>query len=222
MKIYTGTGDRGMTSLVGGDRISKNDVKVRAYGELDELNSTLGYLVSLINNAPWSQRKIQGVDPELISRGVDDIVTDLMTAQGLLMDASAWVASEPCLEEHSSLPVFQPESVKWMEKCIDEICSNLAPLHSFVIPGGTPEASWAQVARTVCRRTERTIVELVDISGSVDAMKWEDHYADNIMCILTFLNRLSDYLFALGRWLNLAAGKPESLWIREKELEARD
>lgn len=211
MKIYTCTGDRGMTSLIGGDRISKSDVRVCAYGEMDELNSSIGYLASLVDRVEGKGVASQG---DWIQ-----IVDDLMGLQGLLMDASVWIASDPCTGAHEKFDPFCREAVKWLESRIDNLSESLPPLESFVVPGGSEQASWAQVIRCKCRRTERTLVEMIDIAGSPDREPWDSKYTENVMEVLTFLNRLSDYFFVLARWVNLALGKSEAIWVRQREMK---
>lgn len=178
MKIYTKTGDLGETSLFAGGRVLKNDLRVEAYGTVDELNAHIGVIrtYDLPDPAPAWLEEVQNV---LFTIGAD-LATPL--------DAKAdWVV------RLDAAPAQKVESL------IDTMDDDLEPLKSFVLPGGTPAAAMSHVARTVCRRAERRCVSLgeqYEINGEV----------------IIYLNRLSDFLFTLGRWLNLKAGESETKW----------
>lgn len=178
MKIYTRTGDKGETSLWGGTRVPKNHLKIEAYGTIDELNSFLGLLVS--HNID------QGYKEQLIS-----IQENLFTIGAIL-------AAEPD-KAKLKVPVFDSVLVTQIENWIDEMDLTLPELHSFILPGGSKEASFCHVARCVCRRAERQVVSL-------------DLKTDTGNLIITYLNRLSDYLFVLARKLSQDKGIPENLW----------
>jgi cob(I)alamin adenosyltransferase len=183
VKIYTRTGDHGQTSLFGGQRVSKADLRVEAYGSVDELNATIGLAEALID------------DP--------GINTLLVQIQSRLFDLGADLATpEAGTSERTTAYVQRvPEAwAKVLENAIDQAESELEPLSSFILPGGTPGASALHVARTVCRRAERRVVALMQQEEQVNP------------AILTYLNRLSDLLFVLARLANQRAGRPETPW----------
>lgn len=176
MKIYTRTGDRGMTSMCGGKRVRKDDVQIELYGELDELNACLGCL--LTQNIPSSERA-------LLSE-----VQNTLFEIGVLF--SPTVKAEHYLRSLS-------ENVVRLEQAIDHIQDEIPMPGGFVLPGGCPSAAWAHLVRTVCRRVERTI--------------WRLPHAETLpLELLSFINRLSDYLYALSLKLNFTEGKREILW----------
>lgn len=188
MKIYTGTGDRGRTSLFSGERVSKSSPRIEAYGDLDELNSVIGAVASsLVTSDPTLKNEIQAV-------------------QALLLDAGAWLATTPGAASIRFLTPFTGKPAEFLEAAIDRMSEDLPELKQFVLPGGHFSASMAHMARTVCRRTERRAIELVE---------GEDGGAtptETMVHILVFLNRLSDYLFVLARYCNHLAGTEDVLW----------
>lgn len=191
MKIYTRTGDSGTTSLVGGRRISKADPRLDAYGTVDELNSHLGVLAAI--PAP-SEDRLTLTDRELLAR-----------VQNHLFDLGAYLATDPddLADGPETVPAgITPEAITELERAIDALDPELPPLRSFILPGGTPQAAQANVARTVCRRAERamTAIPLYNGIAAVHPLA------------MGYMNRLSDYLFALGRALNARAGRPDIPW----------
>ncbi|MFZ5572347.1 MAG: cob(I)yrinic acid a,c-diamide adenosyltransferase [Thermodesulfobacteriota bacterium] len=187
MRIYTGTGDRGRTSLFSGERVSKRDPRVWAYGELDELNSVLGLLET---HLPVSE---EGPHREI------------HRIQSILFQAGAWIAVTPGGEAAALPGSFQAAHGVWLESAIDRMDAFLPELTAFILPGGGRAASMAHLARTVCRRVERRLV------GIVEETSGEPHESE-LHRILVFLNRLSDYLFVLARYCNLGEGIPETVW----------
>lgn len=185
-KVYTKTGDNGTTSLVGGIRIGKADIRLEAYGTVDELNSHLGLLAALLpaddNNLPDSddRRTIEQIQSILFNVGTH-LATDL---------------SQTPLYPSARLP---EGATKQLEEEIDRTLSLLPEAQGFVLPGGTPAAAQAHVCRTVCRRAERRVVALAA-------------EAEVRLEIQTYLNRLSDYLFVLAKKLNFIAGESEKMW----------
>ncbi len=177
--VYTRTGDCGTTCLIGGTRVSKIDPRLEAYGTVDELNSFIGLLVSYLNNEA-DIAFLQKVQNTLFSVGAN-LATDIKKVE----------VAESC--------ILSDEDVKEVEHQIDLNDSKLPPLKAFVIPGGETSASVCHVCRTVCRRAERCILELV--AGY--------HISDNL---LAYMNRLSDYFFVLSRKINFDAGKEELFW----------
>ena len=180
-RIYTRTGDDGTTSLGSGERRKKYDLRVAAYGTLDEVNAVIGVV-----------RLHTANDPELDAA--------LARVQNDLFDVEA----DLCLSEKgpggARLTVTDAQ-VEWLEREIDRFNAGLAPLRSFVLPGGSAAASYMHLARTVCRRAERLMVELKDKPGeTVTAAS------------LKYVNRLSDFLFVASRWAN-DKGARDVLWV---------
>lgn len=177
-RLYTRTGDDGTTSLVGGTRAPKDCDRLEAYGTVDELNSWLGLLAS--STALGAERR------ELLQH-----------IQNTLFDIGAALATEP---QSAWQPApFSSEKIERIESAIDDIDSQLPPLRQFILPGGHPDASRANIARTVARRAERLIIRL-NRATPVDP------------AILRYINRLSDLLFALGREINVNTGHSEIFW----------
>lgn len=185
MKIYTKTGDKGTTSLVGGTRIAKSDLRLDAYGTIDELNSWLGFILSC------------GVK--------DDATLEFISAlQNKLFDLGCALATEKDAKWQPTL--ITDADIKALENEIDRIEATLPCHDKFILPGGCQPAAAANIARTVCRRAERMMVGLPE-----DACPGQT-------VALGFVNRLSDYLFVLGRHLNHLSGEPESFWQQNAEL----
>ncbi len=185
MKIYTRTGDRGETALFGGQRVRKDNVRVDAYGDVDELNSVLGLAGLYVEQAG---------DAEL-ARHLRDIQADLFTMGANL----ATPAPEDGGRPNAHVPVLNPARVAEMERWIDAADAELEPLKNFVLPGGTESAAMLHLARTVCRRAERRVVTL----------SYEAHIGQDV---IVYLNRLSDLLFTLARLANRRAGTPDVPW----------
>jgi cob(I)alamin adenosyltransferase len=173
VKIYTRGGDRGETSLFGGARVSKNDPRIEAYGTVDELSSIVGLARAL--------RLPQNVDADLHQTQID------------LFEIGARLASPG----NDRFAGADPQRIAQLEQAIDAMESELAPLASFILPGGDAAAAQLHVARTVCRRAERCVVAL----GGEEAT-------------VAYLNRLSDYLFVAARYANLEAGVSDVPWKR--------
>ena len=164
MKIYTKTGDAGMTSLVGGTRVSKAHPRVMAYGDLDELISLLGLLRCETSGQDLPLRRIQ---------------IQLMNASAILADDGRTAKLKP----------FDEAETKFLETEIDRLSGLLPPQTAFILPGEPHAAALAHVARTVCRRAERSAVQI-------------EQRSDQDQAALRYINRLSDYLFALARYLS--------------------
>lgn len=179
MPIYTKTGDDGTTAIFGGTRISKGDPQVEAYGSIDELNSVLGLMIS------YSPKKNQ------MRAFLYSVQEDLMTIGSIL---AGWGGNVNVLEKR----------VKQMEDYMDLFSKTLSPLTHFILPGGTTFAAQAHVARSVCRRAERTIVRLT---------KGHAQYAT----IAKYLNRLSDFFFVYARVINKKAHMKELPWKGTKQ-----
>jgi cob(I)alamin adenosyltransferase len=175
-RIYTRLGDDGATHLGDMSRVPKTHPRIEAYGTVDELNAHLGYALTLPDLpdrfAGWLRR---------IQNDLFDVGADISVPEG---------------GERERLRV-QPEQTAWLEQACDEVNATLKPLKSFVLPGGTPSASYLHVCRTVCRRAERATIACGD--------------EVNRECV-RYLNRLSDLLFILSRGVNAEASEAEPLW----------
>jgi cob(I)alamin adenosyltransferase len=178
-RIYTKTGDQGETALGDGTRVPKNHPRVAAYGSVDELNSVLGVLLAQVPALPEADL-IRSIQNDLFDVGAD-----------LCLPQSTSKPSNPPLR-------VRPEQAERLEKAIDRLNANLAPLTSFVLPGGQPAAAWCHLARTVCRRAEREVVAL----SQTEPINPQ---------VVIYLNRLSDLLFVLARVRN-AGGQEDVLW----------
>ena len=181
-KIYTKGGDKGETSLLGGTRVSKSHERVEAYGNLDELNSFVGLIR----------------DQEIR----DHYRSVLILIQENLFIAEAMIAKDPGTDA-SNLPLLKEDEILLLEKEIDSMNEELPPLRNFILPGGHAAVSLCHIARTVCRRAERSVIRLNKISPVEDI-------------IIRFLNRLSDYLFVLARKTGQDAGAVETPWKTKK------
>ena len=184
-KIYTKTGDAGQTSLFGGARVSKSHMRVEAYGTVDELNSYIGLLADLIETPQY-----KGVLKEIQDR---------------LFTIGSVLASDPA--KQMMVPDVKTEDIQLLENEIDTMESALPPLKNFILPGGHQTVSFCNVARTVCRRAERLVVAL-DAVEKIDPLPKKSGSAISIK----YLNRLSDYLFVLGRKVGKDLGATEVIW----------
>ena len=187
MKIYTGSGDRGKTSLFSGQRVSKADERIEAYGDMDELNSIIGALVASLGMA----------HPEPVG--------ELQRIQADLFTISALLATTPDSPAMDAIAAIDQQHIEFLEKSIDRMVDSLPELKGFILPGGHPAAAWAHVARTVCRRTERRIVSFLDAS-------FEMQVPETYQRALIYINRLSDYLFIAARYCNHLFAVPDKLW----------
>jgi cob(I)alamin adenosyltransferase len=180
-RIYTRTGDDGTTSLGNNERRKKYDLRVDAYGTLEEVNAVIGLV------------RLHTADDPALDPALARIQNDLFD-----------VEADLCLSEKgpggARLTVTDTQ-VAWLEQEIDRLNADLAPLRSFILPGGTAAAAYMHLARTVCRRAERIMVELADQSGEhVSAPSRK------------YVNRLSDFLFVAGRFAN-QKGATDVLWV---------
>ena len=189
-RVYTRGGDKGETSLVGGQRIAKDSIRIESYGTVDELNSVLGL-------ARVANRDLPGAAPG--TREKLDAVLDRI--QNELFNLGSDLATLPA-DRHPNQPVVEPRHVAFLEATIDELNAGLPELTSFVLPGGGPVGAHLHQARTVCRRAERLVTTL----------SREEPVSDGC---LAYLNRLSDLLFVLSRWAARARSEPETLWHPE-------
>ncbi len=181
MKIYTRTGDRGETALFGGGRVPKDHPRVAAYGDVDELNSVLG-LLRATEPAAFFDPLLESIQRDLFAIGGHLATPDPERVRKALEKAT-----------------LSPERVSEFERTMDEADRELPPLKAFVLPAGTPKASALHLARTVCRRAERSVVHLA-------------HDNDVPELFVVYLNRLSDLLFTLARLANRRAGVSDVTW----------
>ena len=187
MKIYTGGGDRGKTSLFSGERIPKSHDRVEAYGDIDELCSILGAVTASLAG------KHQEIEAE-----IHRIQSDLMKVGALL-------STSPDAPAFSALEKIEERTIQSIEESIDRMDADLPPLRGFILPGGGMPAAWAHVARTVCRRAERHVIALVDsMADKGNGTEYSE--------VLAYMNRLSDYLFVLARYCNHLSDRSDILW----------
>ncbi len=179
MKIYTRTGDDGTTGLIGGTRVKKYNLRLEAYGTIDELNSYIGVVRSLQTDA-HADEILEKIQNKLFVIGANLATEDLV---GLVR------RQLPCRDA----------DIELLEKEIDLMNEVLPELKNFILPGGCQASSFCHIARTVCRRAERHIVELAE-KADIDPL------------LIKYVNRLSDYLFVLSRKVSLDQKVPEILW----------
>ena len=187
MKLYTRTGDDGTTGLFGGQRVEKDHPRVAAYGDVDELNACIGLAASGCDSANQLQSRLLDIFGRLQSR-LFDIGADLATPEGSKHEAK--------------IARIMSEHVAEVEAWIDEIDGGNDPMTSFVLPGGTELAARLHLARTVCRRAERSVITL----GATEPVTTE---------VVKYLNRVSDMLFAMARRANKDAGVADVPWSPE-------
>jgi cob(I)alamin adenosyltransferase len=179
-KIYTKTGDKGKTSLIGGTKILKSDLRIEAYGTIDELNSWIGFVNDAVNDF-----------------SANHILTEI---QDRLFTIGSSLACDPNKETKLRVPDLRETDVVVLEKEIDSMNETLPVMKHFILPGGHTAVSITHIARCVCRRAERYSVNLQEHEGHVEPL------------IIKYLNRLSDYLFVLARYVAHLHNVPEVTW----------
>jgi cob(I)alamin adenosyltransferase len=179
--VYTRRGDNGRTSLVGGVRVPKNDIRIEAYGTIDELNSQMGLLITYLTEE-------------------DDRAFGLRIQNSLFVIGS-YLATDQQRYPLNPSSTMRQEMLDALEHAIDKTDSMLKPCRGFILPGGSRGAAVCNVCRTVCRRAERLILTLSE-TVEIDPL------------IKSYINRLSDYLFILGRKLNFLAHIEENIWVK--------
>lgn len=177
MKIYTKTGDKGDTGIIGGKRLSKDSLRIAAFGDVDELNAWLG-VCRTSKSSDILEKILHQLQRELFNLGAD--------------------LSTP-LEENYAISRITKEHIAQLEKYIDNLDEQLEPLKNFILPGGSVQASYLHLARTVCRRAERSVVKLAS----------QEKINENIV---PYLNRLSDLLFVMARFANSRENIEEEKW----------
>ncbi len=195
-RVYTRTGDRGETSLVGGKRVPKDSPRIDAYGTIDELNSIIG-LARVFNE--------ENLEAGEAHHFLDDVLCKI---QDELFDLGSELATPPESFQQGMFRISQTE-IKNIEKLIDKCQENLQPLESFILPGGGRVGAYLHQCRTVCRRAEREILRL---SRQETISEWP----------LKYVNRLSDLFFVLSRWISKETGEREYLWQRGLRSKAKD
>jgi cob(I)alamin adenosyltransferase len=206
MRIYTRSGDRGMTSLLSGERVRKDEARIEAYGDLDELNSVLGALAAAV-------RELGETSGSEAQRAAPGLVEGLERIQGDLLRAGGWLATSPGSPAIASLGEFPADRTAWLEALIDELEADLPTLTRFILPGGHPASAWAHLARCVCRRAERRVTHLaVPAEGGAAPAAPADPVVLQQQRILVYLNRLSDCLFVLARTCNRIASSADRVW----------
>lgn len=193
MKIYTRTGDKGETSLFTGQRVPKNDPLIEAIGTIDECNSCIGAALSFLGSqAQWKPTREQ---LEIIQHALFDV--------GAAMATPRSSATESKVEKTR----FDHDATELLEKWIDAMQAKLPELHAFILPGGHSCGALLHLARSICRRAERLTVPI-------------EHRADVSKHVLMYLNRLSDYLFVVSRYVNHLANAPETEWEKHRSHQA--
>jgi cob(I)alamin adenosyltransferase len=185
-RVYTKAGDQGETALIGGDRVSKASPRIECYGTVDELNATLGMVRTVLEQSAAGPRLLPAID----------------RIQNELFNVGARLAT-PDPQRRSQMPAIADRHVSALEVLMDELNEDLPALQSFVLPGGGWPSACFHLARTVCRRAERLVVDLAR-SEDVEPIA------------VQYLNRLSDALFVMGRWAAKKDGRTEPLWEPEK------
>ncbi|MCG8577297.1 MAG: cob(I)yrinic acid a,c-diamide adenosyltransferase [Flavobacteriales bacterium] len=178
MKVYTKKGDEGKTGLIGGTRVPKYSLRIDAYGTVDELNSYMGLL---------RDRAVS-----------DEYKEQIIEIQDRLFTLGSHLASDP-EKSKMKLPEIGENDIEYLERAIDKMDEELEPMKFFVLPGGHETVSFCHIARCVCRRAERLVVEL------------DEQFEQNPV-ILAYLNRLSDYIFVYGRYVSVQLNAEEIPW----------
>jgi cob(I)alamin adenosyltransferase len=190
-KVYTKTGDKGKTRLAGGQQVWKDSLRVEAYGTIDELNASVGVV------------RVMNADVTKEHEEAKQLEEELRWVQNKLFDIGSILATAPG-QTFKNMPRVIEKDITRLERLIDHCQEDLEPLKEFILPGGGKVSGFLHQARTVCRRTERLCVRLS-----------RDEPVDPT--IIKFVNRLSDTLFVLARWVVKTQGEPEFLWERNAQ-----
>jgi len=183
MKIYTGTGDKGTTGLIKGGRVSKSDIRINTYGSIDELNAALGLAITEIST--------------------EEINSDLRSVQNELFVLGSDLACPIKFEDKYSITRIDESHVKNLEELIDKFDGKLPELTEFILPGGSKGSAHLHLARTICRRAERSAVELA-VKEEIGSF------------VIKYLNRLSDLLFVLSRFENYNTDTADITWSKDQ------
>ena len=190
MKIYTKSGDQGTTALWGGMRVKKNHPRVAVYGTIDEANSMIGLAVSLLPKT------------EVLT------IQRLTTIQSELFTLGSELATPPGVK--TGMEVLEGASITRLEAEIDEMDQQIEPLRNFILPGGAQAAAAINLARAITRRAERECVNFLEQVSETEANAVRPE-------VIQYLNRLSDYLFVCGRWINHQFKETETKWAPRKK-----
>lgn len=189
MKIYTKTGDKGTTALFGGTRVSKNNIRIDSYGTIDELNAWLGL--------------IRDQELDTYSTNLLALIQDKLFTVGAILATDPDKAILKSGKERLNIPKINPSDIELLENEMDYMNDSLPAMTHFILPGGHTTVSYCHIARTVCRRAERMATALFE----------EEPFDENVM---SYINRLSDFLFVLARKLSKDLKAEEIKWIPEK------
>ena len=193
IKIYTKTGDKGATSLIGGTKVPKSHLRIESYGTVDELNSFIGLLGDHLN-------LIASTSPPDTTAALADIHNQLREIQDRLFTIGSSLACDPEKETKMSIPDLSDKDVETLEQNIDSMDGLLPPMKAFILPGGHIAVSTAHIVRCVCRRAERSCVRMQEEQLFVDPL------------VIRYLNRLSDYFFVLSRYIAHLLQADETPW----------
>lgn len=189
-KVYTKTGDQGKTSLLGGERVFKHHLRISLYGDMDELNSQVGYLITLLDQSTFV-----------------NLIDDLKLIQHRIFDLGSYFACEDGnIANKFNVLGVDLSDITFLEQKVDEMDHHLMPLKNFILPGGDKASAYAHICRTVCRRVERALTHFYN-EGKMPL--------DNKNDQLIYINRLSDYFFIVSRWINFKLGEKEVLWLKK-------
>jgi len=194
-RVYTRSGDDGHTGLVGGQRVPKTNPRIQAYGTTDELSSFIG----------WARQELASERDRFASPADADLVDALLEYLGNKLFTLGGDLATRLEDRHPMMPVIVDADIEWLEQVCDAYNEPLPPLKDFILPGGSRTASALHVARTIARRAEREVLQLqaVEETGGLPAR---------------YLNRLSDALFVVARWVNLKMSVTEVIWRRDLAL----
>lgn len=179
-KIYTKTGDQGRTSLIGGTKVPKSDIRIDSYGTVDELNSFIGLVSDYLTDA--------------------SVKTTLKEIQDRLFTIGSSLACDPDKEPLMKIPDLKEDDIRLLENEMDKMNEVLPSMKSFILPGGHVAVSTAHITRCVCRRAERLCVKIMETGSFIDPL------------VIKYLNRLSDYLFVLARYIGHVFNVEEIAW----------
>lgn len=206
-KIYTKVGDQGETVLIGGQKVSKDDVHLRAYGTIDELSSAIGFVSAGLKSQIQMSTGLPSA--RLLTAGAQSqdvfvkLLADLECIQHWLFDLGSLLASQPSDRVRYKLPPLRLEQIEWLENRIDGATAVLKPIKEFILPAGTEVSARFHLARTICRRAERNMMGLKKSDLPEHA--------------IPFINRLSDYLFTMARLANHVVGQAETTWKKSSK-----